>query len=407
MIQKLRFKFVALAMGLLFLVLAIIMGIVNLLNYRQVIAAADSTLELLVENGGRFPDTPGMDSKPFDFKFSPELPYESRYFTVLLDSSGNVSLADTGKIKAVSTETAIQYAKNAWTLGHASGFTGSYRYALKAHENGSIVVFLDCGRSLSSARSFLWTSLGISLAGFCLVFLLLYFLSARIVKPIAESYEKQRQFITDASHDLKTPITIIDADTSVLELEVGENEWLTDIQKQTKRLTGLTNDLVFLSRMEENGQHFHMIEFPLSDVIAETAQSYEALAASQGKTFALQADPLISFCGDEKAFRQLISLLLDNALKYSDENGSISLTLKKTDRSIRLSVYNTCGLILPADLAHLFDRFYRADKSRNSQTGGHGIGLSVAKAIVTAHKGTISAASADGHSLTITAKFVG
>jgi two-component system, OmpR family, sensor histidine kinase CiaH len=405
MIQKLRFKFVALAMGLLFLVLAVIMGIVNLLNYREVVATADSILELLAANGGRFPDAPGMGGKPADPNFSPELPYESRYFTVLLDSSGNVSLTDTGKIKAIDTETAISYAQKAWELGRASGFNGNYRYALKAHDNGSIVIFLDCGRSLSSARSFLWISLGISLAGFCLVFFLLYFLSARIVKPIAESYEKQRQFITDASHDLKTPITIIDADASVLEMEVGENEWLTDIQKQTKRLTDLTNNLVFLSRMEENENHFQMIEFPLSDVIVETAQSYEALAHAQGKTFTLQVEPLISFCGDEKAFRQLTALLLDNALKYSNENGTILLTLKKADRSVRLSVYNTCAPIPQEDLTHLFDRFYRTDKSRNSQTGGHGIGLSVAKAIVTAHKGSISAASADGNSLTITAKF--
>lgn len=404
MIQKLRFKFVALAMGLLFLVLAVIMGIVNLLNYREVVANADSILALLAANGGHFPDAPGMGGKPADPNFSPELPYESRYFTVLLDSSGDVSLTDTGKIKAIDTETAIVYAQKAWKLGRASGFNGNYRYALKSHDNGSIVVFLDCGRSLSSARSFLWISLGISLAGFCLVFFLLYFLSARIVKPIAESYEKQRQFITDASHDLKTPITIIDADASVLEMEVGENEWLTDIQKQTKRLTDLTNNLVFLSRMEENENHFQMIEFPLSDVIVETAQSYEALAHAQGKTFTLQVEPLISFCGDEKAFRQLTALLLDNALKYSDENGTILLALKKADRSVRLSVYNTCAPIPQEDLTHLFDRFYRTDKSRNSQTGGHGIGLSVAKAIITAHKGSISAASADGHSLTITAK---
>ena len=382
-----------------------IMGIVNLLNYREVVANADSILELLAANGGRFPDAPGMGGKPADPNFSPELPYESRYFTVLLDSSGDVSLTDTGKIKAIDTETAIAYAQKAWKLGRASGFNGNYRYALKAHDNGCIVVFLDCGRSLSSARSFLWISLGISLAGFCLVFFLLYFLSARIVKPIAESYEKQRQFITDASHDLKTPITIIDADASVLEMEVGENEWLTDIQKQTKRLTDLTNNLVFLSRMEENENHFQMIEFPLSDVIVETAQSYEALAHAQGKTFTLQVEPLISFCGDEKAFRQLTALLLDNALKYSDENGTILLALKKADRSVRLSVYNTCAPIPQEDLTHLFDRFYRTDKSRNSQTGGHGIGLSVAKAIITAHKGSISAASADGHSLTITAKF--
>lgn len=405
MIQKLRFKFVALAMGLLFLVLTVIIGIVNLLNYRHVVAAADATLDILVSNGGRFPEGPGKGDKPVDLKFSPELPYESRYFTVLLDASGNVTLIDTGRIKAVTTENAMEYGRNAWQLGHSSGFTGNYRYALKLNQNNGIVVFLDCGRSLASARSFLWTSIGISLAGFFLVFLLLFFLSARIVKPITESYERQTQFITDASHDLKTPITIIDADAAVLEMEIGENEWLSDIQKQTKRLTDLTNELVFLSRMEEEDKLFQMIEFPLSDVILEAAQSYEALAISQEKNFSIQVDPMLSFCGDDKAFRHLVSLLLDNAIKYSGDNGSISLTLKKADHAIRLSVYNTCEPLSPEDLKHLFDRFYRTDKSRNSQTGGHGIGLSVAKAIVSAHGGTISAASADGHSLTILAKF--
>ncbi len=405
MIQKLRFKFVTLAMGLLFLVLAVIIGIVNLLNYRHVVAAADATLDILVSNGGRFPEGPGKGGKPSDQKFSPELPYESRYFTVLLDASGNVALTDTGRIKAISTETAMEYGRNAWQLGHSSGFTGNYRYALKQNQNGYIVVFLDCGRSLASAHSFLWTSLGISMAGFFLVFLLLFFLSARIVKPIAESYERQTQFITDASHDLKTPITIIDADAAVLEMEIGENEWLSDIQKQTKQLTDLTNELVFLSRTEEEDKLFQMIEFPLSDVILETAQSYEALAISQEKSFSIQVDPMLSFFGDEKTFRHLVSLLLDNALKYSGDRGVISLTLKKADHAIRLSVYNTCEPLSPEDLKHLFDRFYRTDKSRNSQTGGHGIGLSVAKAIVSAHGGTISATSTDGHSLTILAKF--
>ena len=268
-----------------------------------------------------------------------------------------------------------------------------------------MMIFVDCGRNLHAARSFLLTSVGISLAGFVAVSLLLYILSARIVKPISDAYEKQAQFITNASHDLKTPITIIDADADVLEMELGENEWLQDIGRQTRRLAGLIDELVCLSRMEEKDAHIQMIDFPVSDVVSETAQSFEAAAIAQEKILTIEIQPMLSLCGDEKAMRQLTSILLDNALKYSTDKGTISLSLKKSDRFVCLSVCNTCDPVSPEDIKHLFDRFYRADKSRNSQTGGYGIGLSIAKAIVTAHKGTIFAASPDEHSLRITAKF--
>lgn len=405
MIQKLRIKFLALAMGLLFLVLAVIMGTVNLLNYRRVLNEADSTLEILVSNGGRFPDRRDPEDKFFNREIPPELPFETRFFTVHLNADGEIGFADTGKIAAVSTETAIAYAKQVWDSQKPKGFIGEYRYALHVSTEGGMAVFLDCGRGLHAARSFLRTSLGISLAGFSAVSLLLYLFSARIVKPISESHEKQAQFITNASHDLKTPITIIDADVDVLIMEQGENEWLQDIQKQTGRLAELIRELVYLSRMEEKDSRFQMIDFPLSDVVSEAAASFDSLAVSTGKSFTVQIQPMLSFCGDEKAFRQLISVLLDNALKYSGEQGVIRLTLEKTDRFIRLSVYNTSEPIAQEDIKRLFDRFYRADKSRNAQTGGYGIGLSIAKAIVSAHRGTISASSADGRSLTVTAKF--
>ncbi len=405
MLQKLRIKFVVLAMGLLFLVLMVIMGAVNLLNYRHVITTADNTLEILISNGGRFPDKHGIGEKPFDPKMSPELPFETRFFTVRLNSAGTVVFVDTGKIAAVTSETAVDYAEQVRDSKHTKGFIGEYRYAVQADSIGSMIVFLDCGRNLNSAKSFLIISVAISIAGSFIVTLLLYILSARIVKPISESYEKQAQFITNASHDLKTPITIIDADVDVLEMELGENEWLQDIGKQTKRLADLINELVFLSRMEEKDNYFQMIDFPLSDVIIETAQSFEAPAIAQEKTLIIKVQPMLSLFGDEKAMRQLISILLDNALKYSATNGVISLSLEKADRFIYLSVYNTCEPISSEDIKRLFDRFYRTDKSRNSQTGGYGIGLSITKAIVAAHKGSISAASPDGNSLMITAKF--
>lgn len=405
MLQKLRIKFFVLAMGLLFLVLVVIIGTVNLLNYRHVLDAADNTLGILLSNDGRFPDKFGMGGKPFGREMSPELPFETRFFTVRLNADGTVLLADMGKIAAVTQETAILYAEDVLASQRTKGFVGEYRYAVQASSAGSMIVFLDCGRQLGAANSFLLISAGISLTGFLVVALLLYFLSARVVKPIAESYEKQRQFITNAGHDLKTPITIIDADVDILEMDHGENEWLQDIQKQTKRLAELIQELVFLSRMEEKENHFQMIDFPISDVISETAQSFEALAFTQGKNLAVQVQPMLSYCGDEKTLRRLVTILLDNALKYSDDPGNITLSFEKADRALKLVVHNTCAPIEAEDIKHLFDRFYRGDKSRNSQTGGYGIGLSIAKAIVEAHKGTIRAATADGHSLTITAAF--
>ncbi len=188
-------------------------------------------------------------------------------------------------------------------------------------------------------------------------------------------------------------------------MDYGENEWLLDIRKQTKRLSELIQELVFLSRMDEKENHFQMIDFPISDVVEETAQSFESLAVTQEKVFTMQIQPMLSYCGDAKTIGRLVTILLDNALKYSDEKGTITISFEKTDRVLKLTVSNTCAPIAADDMKHLFDRFYRGDKSRNSQTGGYGIGLSIAKAIMEAHNGTIRASSNDGHSLTITAKF--
>ncbi|MDD6812456.1 MAG: hybrid sensor histidine kinase/response regulator [Lachnospiraceae bacterium] len=210
----------------------------------------------------------------------------------------------------------------------------------------------------------------------------------------------------EAGHEIKTPLTIIKADTDVLEMEFGENEWMTDIQKQSKRLTDLTNDLVYLSRMEETDKSMQMIAFPLSDVVSETSASFQILAQTQGKLFQCNIQPMLSLTGNEKAIRQLVSLLLDNALKYSPDNGTISLTLERQNKNLQLSVWNTTTDYIPKDkLNLLFERFYRMDSSHNSKTGGYGIGLSIAQAIVAAHRGKIYAKTTDGYSLQITACF--
>lgn len=407
MIKKLQIKFVLLSMTAFLLVLVVIITGINIVNFNAVVREADELLAILSENKGVFPIEPGNMGNRLPPGMSPEIPYESRYFSVILDSdSGSVIQAETSRIISVDTAQAIEYAKTVLSDGKSRGFADSYRYVIRTEDAFVRITFLDCGRKLDAFQSFLLASAGISLIGYLAVFALIAFFSNRIIRPISESYEKQKRFITDAGHEIKTPLTIINADADVLAMEFGENEWLEDIQKQAKRLTSLTNDLVTLSRMEEAGSTMQMIEFPFSDVVSEAASSFQALAQTQEKVFQCQIQPMLTLRGNEKAIQQLISILLDNALKYSPANGTVSLTVEKQNRTLRLSVYNTTTSEIPKEsLPLLFDRFYRTDPSRNSQTGGHGIGLSVAKAIVTAHNGKIQASTEDGHSLQITAIF--
>lgn len=412
MIRKLRIKLILASMLSLVLVLTVIFGVVGILNYRKIITDADSILAILEENDGTFPgfrpekgDLPPMEEPPKENgRFSPELPYESRYFSVFFTEDGTVVSVNTGKIAAVDTTTAIEYAQKVLSGGHTQGFLGDYRYTAYMAGEETHVIFLDYSREMGSFRTFLFTSLGVGVAGLLAVLLLLILLSRRIVKPFSETYEKQKQFITDAGHELKTPLTIIDADAEVLEMDLGENEWLTDIQVQTKRLAELTNNLILLSRMEEQPQ-VEQIEFPISDLVEETVETFQTLARTHNKTLSCQIQPMLSMSGDETSIRQLVTILLDNAIKYSQDGGQIQVGLKKQKNTLCLSVFNTVESMPKESLAHLFDRFYRADKSRNSKTGGYGLGLSIALAIVNAHKGKIVASTQDEASLLITATF--
>ena len=189
-------------------------------------------------------------------------------------------------------------------------------------------------------------------------------------------------------------------------MESGENEWLNDIKMQTQRMAGLTNELVYLARMDEQNRTTMMIDFPLSDSVQETADSFQSRAVVENKMFNCNITPGLSYCGDEKAIRRLVSILLDNALKYSEENGTIRIDLHPKGKGIQLTIFNTTPSMPRESLKYLFDRFYRTDKSRNSETGGYGIGLSIAQSIVNAHKGSITASTEDEKSLTIQIYFV-
>lgn len=401
MIRRLRRRLILASMLSLAVVLLAIVGGMNLLHYRTLVKNADGMLALLQENGGSFPRmrnphlTPKLDPS-FD---SPELPHITRYFSALV-SNGVAVDTDTSRIAAVDAASAGDYALQAMAKDVPCGFVDGYRFLRYEDAGGMRVLFLDCQRSLSDARSVLLLSAELSLLGCATVLLLLLLLSGRLVRPLSESYEKQRRFITDAGHEIKTPLTIIEADAEVLEMEQGKSEWLSDIRSQTTRLSALTNDLIALSRMEEQQRAEH-VTFPLSDVAEEIAASFLAPARAQGKALHISIQPMLSCCGSQRDIAQLLSILLDNAIKYSVPDSAIGFTLERRGKSARICVENQTSGISSDTLKSMFDRFYRGDPARSSAVKGYGVGLSIAKAVVENHRGRISAASTDGRLLRI------
>ena len=462
MIKKLKTRFIVLAMVSLAVLLSVIVAGMNIINYNKVVSDADTRLDVLEENfggllmnsgkrGGQFSD-PGflIDWEDFyDDFFDDDLdnpgghaagrgrgrdPFmtrdeaeESRFFMVALDEDGNVLMTNTDRISSIGSSDAGEYAKKAYASGNESGFIGDFRYSVNEENGIECVTFLDCGRTLGSFYSFLRASIMMSLLGLLAVFFVILYFAGRIVRPVAESYEKQKRFITDAGHEIKTPLAIIKANIDLMDMELDKKkidkgelrENLGDIDDQVDRLTGLTNDLVYLSRMEEADNSLVMTEVPLSDIVSETAESFVPLAEEQGKSIGTGIEPMISVQGSTKELEKLLSIIIENAIKYStppreidcgeDEDGMpqppvINVVLRKEGKDAVIEVSNeTENELTNEQLSHVFERFYRMDSSRNSQTGGHGIGLSMANAIVNAHGGHISARTTTGHNFIVTA----
>ena len=413
MINRLKRKFILIATVSMFVLMAGLVTVMNAVNYRQVTAESDAVLDVLSQPGLPFLDEAFLNGKPQrdrdggrDFiprGMSPEVPYESRFFAATVSAEGEVLQADLSRIVSVDEASAETYIAGAMNSKNERGFIGQFRYVKTAEDDGTRILFLDCGRRLDAFRSFLWISVIVALVGCVLVFIAFVLAAGRIVAPIAESYEKQKRFISDAGHEIKTPLTIINANVDLLELD-GEKEELAEIRSQTGRLTTLTNDLVMLSKMEEAAHTLQKVEIPLSDLVAETAASFRAPAAARRQTLKLNVEPGVTVKASPDAVRQLVSILMDNAVKYTPADGEITVEMRQHRRQAEISVRNpTAEPVDEKALTRVFDRFYRTDASRNSETGGHGIGLSVAKAVTEAHGGEISAATTDGHDFCVTA----
>lgn len=402
MIYRLQRKFILICTVSVLTVIALVFGVILVLNISSTNRNMDMLADRVSEGGGRFPgymeEKPHPDKMPprneQDFEFiTPETPFSTRHFTVFFDKLGEVARTNTESIYSITEEAAIEYAESVIDDQDARGWIDNYRYKVFSTEMGKGVVFVDGSMSRSSLMQSM-TIAGLVLLGCAaLVLILIFLLSKKAVKPIAESYEKQKQFITDANHELKTPLTLILANLDIAEAELGKNEWLDDIRSEGHRMTELVNQLVALSRMDEEEQPLNMTYVALGELVADTVAEFEPLAKERGKAITSSIDKEISYLGDEALLHRLVGILMDNAIKYCDQDGEITVNLHKGRRTV-LTVENTYAAVGELDLNRLFDRFYRADKARKF-TGGYGVGLSMAKAIVEKHKGEITAYKKD------------
>ncbi len=403
MIHRLRRNFIAIAMLSTLVVLTIIIGSLNIINYITLIQQADEILNVLSENNASFPDY-STNAEDLPAGFNVETPFNTRFYSITLDSNLNATNVDTNQISAIDNTTAIEYAVYVVNQGHTSGFYGNYRYKVVIDESGYMVIFVDESQELNSFHQVLLTSITISLIGFASVSILIIIFSKRVFEPVEESYHKQKQFITDASHELKTPLTIISANMDVLEMVNEENNWTDSIRHQISRLTTMVNQMVSLSRIDEIEELTNLVDFSLSDTLQECIDPFYEVATSQHKELIVDIEDNCIYKGDQNMMKQMINLIMDNAFKYSIDQGTIQIQLKKANKHYLLTFYNTTNEIPQGNFDQIFERFYRLDTSRNSKTGGSGIGLSIVKSIIDVHKGSIHAKSEDGKSICIEIK---
>jgi len=401
--SKLRKKFIYFSVGIISTVVLAIMAFVNFANFYNISHSSDELLKTLVENNGVMPSFAVVNENADEKKTLYLKNFSNRFFTVRTDNQKNVVTVNTDDVFFTSASEAVEYAKTVLAKGKHSGYYKGFKYVVENTDKGKLIAFVDVVKDYNVFYSNLGNSVIISLLVLGFVTLFSFILSKKAVAPMVQAYEKQNAFITDASHELKTPLAIINTSADVLEMEGGESKWTGNIHKQVNRLNGLIGNLISLTKLEESDD-LEKLDFSFSDVLNDCVMDVKDYATSLDKNIVTDIEKGISFKGDEKLIRQVIGILFDNAIKYAREKSDINVQLKKQNKKIVFTVENEADNLEIKNYNILFERFYRADSSRNSKTGGYGIGLSIAQSIVLKHKGKISADSVDGERIIFTVK---
>ena len=404
MFKSLRKKFIATAVGSVAVVVAVLAITLNFINFNKLEERIDTTLleasksqaliKIFTEDGDDLVITKNSSS-PTDY---------NGFSIAKVDNIGRVIKAYRDDSLLPDQDALQDKVIEAIKVGKTSGFIGSYRF-LKVESNvGNLILFLNCQRELDSFESFLKNSILISFVVIVSVLILVILVSKKVIAPIQETYIKQKQFITGASHELKTPLAIISSNADVLEMEHGDSKWTNNIHNQVERLSSLVNSLVVFSRMEEKDS-VERAQFNLTEALKSRIEDFNELANFQKKYIVTDIDSALNYYGEKDSIVQLMDILLENAIKYAPEDSDILVCLKKNRKNAILKVSNKAD-VKKGDLSKVFDRFYRLDESRNSTIKGYGIGLSMAQLIAEKHRETIRAYSPEDGVFKIEMRFI-
>lgn len=348
-------------------------------------------------NENQPPEPPPDDNMPKDIEPVPRSLGSIEFFVIMADKDGKY--AASANNDSLTAETAQEYIDQIIADNETIGMTGNMSYCAEKKSNGTLMVLTDRTAEIDMMRKLKRTTLIVGIISIIFLSAAAYFLSGFIVSPLKETFEKQKQFISDASHELKTPLTVISTNADVLEGEIGENKWLNYIQDQADRMNVLVNDLLSLSRLENNKRDFITGVFNLSRAVTNAALPFECQAFESQKNFILNIEEDIYLNGSEQHIKQMTGIFIDNALKYSKDGGTVRVSLTKEDNKAVLAVYNTGSGVPEEDVDKLFERFYRSDESRTRSTGGYGLGLAIAKSIIDKHKFKVQVENQEGKSI--------
>lgn len=390
MFKSLRRKFVATSVASVAVVIILMASTLNFINYYKMGQRVDDSLYEASKSSALvtiFSD--GEEDMIVTKNTASKTPNNNGFSIAKIDENKNVIRSYRDDVLIKGKDDLQKLVTDAVNESSTSGYVGTYRYLKVNNDAGNLVLLLNTQRDLDSFHAFMRNSIIVSSIVILSVFILLVLISKKVIAPIQQSYQKQKQFITDASHELKTPLAIIRSNTDVLELENGDSKWTKNIQNQVDRLTSLVNSLVVFSRMEEKDTA-EKVKFNLSESLHARIDDFEELASFQKKHIIADIDNNIYYRGEQQAIVQLMDILLENAIKYATKETNINVTLKKNKKYAMMKISNQAN-VKKGDLRKVFDRFYRLDESRNSTVKGYGIGLSMAKLITEKHKEVIKA----------------
>ena len=397
MTRKVRRRFMLTSMTAISIILVVLVVCIGISDYHKMVIRLDQMIasgeaEYLVNGKVGVPEEAVLATQ--------DLPV---FWVAEYDRSGMLSYISAASDKSTQNKME-QITEAVYVENQEDGFYENCRFQKKVTANGSRIIFIEASRSLTQLHDSIRNLIRLALIAGGVSWLIMFRMARWMVRPYEQAYESQKRFVSNISHDLKTPLTVIRADADVLTGIYPEDRWVNDIHMQAGKMSDLIEEMLLLSRLQEKEHQMSWVDFPISDIVEEEAQLFVQMAEIKKKKFSYEVQPMLTYHGNAKAIRHITGILLDNAIRYSDENGIIRLKLFMKGSRIILTVFNTVTHISRSELPKLTERFYRSDTSRSAESNSHGIGLPSVEEIVRAHHGEMILSTKDEQSFLVTIK---